>query len=117
VPVYVVKLVRLLNSLRSVRQHDAHHIEALGQELEKAIIVDKTEVPRDVVTMSSPRACARSKDPRGLRVVPSLPAGCKRREEPGQFWRLSVMHGSVIGPATLSSGKFLPEPAGCVSLR
>jgi regulator of nucleoside diphosphate kinase len=46
-------LERLLNSLRDVRQHDAHHIEALGQELEKAIIVDKTEVPREVVTMNS----------------------------------------------------------------
>ena len=46
-------LERLLNSLRGVRQHDAHHIEALGQELEKAIIVDKTEVPPDVVTMNS----------------------------------------------------------------
>ena len=46
-------LERLVNSLRGVRQHDAHHIEALGQELEKAIIVDKTEVPREVVTMNS----------------------------------------------------------------
>lgn len=62
-PVYIVKLVRLFNSLRSVRQHDGHHIEALGQELEKAIIVDMTEVPRDVVTMNSRVRVRDLKDP------------------------------------------------------
>jgi regulator of nucleoside diphosphate kinase len=46
-------LERLVSSLRGVRGHDAHHIEALEQELEKAIIVDTAEVPRDVVTMNS----------------------------------------------------------------
>jgi regulator of nucleoside diphosphate kinase len=46
-------LERLLNSLRGARPHDAHNIDALGQELERAFIVDKAEVPRDVVTMNS----------------------------------------------------------------
>jgi regulator of nucleoside diphosphate kinase len=46
-------LERLLNSLRGFRQHDAHHIEALEQELEKAIIVGEAELPPDVVTMNS----------------------------------------------------------------
>jgi regulator of nucleoside diphosphate kinase len=46
-------LERLVSSLRGVRGHDTHHIEALEQELEKAIIVDTADVPRDVVTMNS----------------------------------------------------------------
>jgi regulator of nucleoside diphosphate kinase len=48
-----IKLERLLNSLRGVQPHDAHHIQALDQELEKAIIVDEAEIPCDVVTMNS----------------------------------------------------------------
>jgi regulator of nucleoside diphosphate kinase len=112
VPVYIVKLVRLLNSLRSVRQHDAHHIEALGQELEKAIIVDKTEVPRDVVTMNS-RVRVRDLKTRADFVWSIVfPQAASAERNRVSVWRPSVLHCSVIGPATLSSGKFLPEPAG-----
>lgn len=39
--------------MRGVQPHDAHHIQALDQELEKAIIVDEAEIPCDVVTMNS----------------------------------------------------------------
>jgi hypothetical protein len=110
-------LERLVSSLRGVRGHDAHHIEALEQELEKAIIVDTAEVPRDVVTMNS-RVRVRDLKTR-LDFVWSIvfPQVQAPRGTGSQFWLPSVLHCSVTGPATLSCGRCLPEPASCGSLR
>lgn len=47
------RLLRLVESSRRFRQHDAEHLDDLEQELERAIVVKAGEVPHDVVTINS----------------------------------------------------------------
>lgn len=48
-----VRLQRLVESSRLLRQRDAKHLDDLEQELERAVIMRAGEVPSDVVTMNS----------------------------------------------------------------
>src|SRR3954462_1995682 len=47
------RLLRLIESGRHFRKHDAKHLEELEQELERAKVVKANDIPRDVVTMNS----------------------------------------------------------------
>jgi regulator of nucleoside diphosphate kinase len=47
------RLERLLDSWRRMRRHDAKHIEALEDEINRAVVVDEAAVGDDVVTMES----------------------------------------------------------------
>ncbi len=47
------RLQRLIDSSRKFRQHDAEHIDALEQELERATVVKPGDIAHDVVTMNS----------------------------------------------------------------
>lgn len=47
------RLQRLIEARRGVVRRDASHIDALEEELERADVVDSTEIPPDVVTMRS----------------------------------------------------------------
>lgn len=91
------RLQRLIDSLRHFRQRDTEYLDALEEELERAVIVKAADVPRNVVTMNSRVRVKDLKDGRELTYEIVLP----RNADPANN-RISVL--APIGTALLGYG-------------